>query len=178
MAISERFEKCSFLPAQLNPNLLLNRGSSSRKEYVMKLKKGESYFKKHGPDALPDLSIKNEILKHTKDKNIPCAVAFEIAEALQVSPKEVGKTADLMNFKLTKCQLGLFGYQPQKKIVKPRDSIEENLKDTVSRSLSQGRLSCKDAWEIASRFNIGKMAVSGACETMGIKIKNCQLGAF
>ncbi len=144
----------------------------------MKLKTDESYSKKHGPDALPDLSIKNEILKRTKDESVPCAVAFEIAETLRISPKEVGKTADLMNFKLTKCQLGLFGYQPQKKIVKPRNTIEENLKDTVSQSLTQGKLSCKDAWEIASRFNIGKMAVSGACETMGIKIKDCQLGAF
>ncbi|MEJ2167239.1 MAG: hypothetical protein P8X90_17055 [Desulfobacterales bacterium] len=144
----------------------------------MKLKKGETYSKKHGPDALPDLSIKNEILKRTRNEKIPCTVAFETSEALQVSPKEVGKTADLMNFKLTKCQLGLFGYQPQKKIVKPQDTIEENLKDAISQSLSQGKLSCKDAWEIASRFNIGKMAVSGACETMGIKIKDCQLGAF
>ncbi len=145
---------------------------------MMKLKKGETYSKKHGPDALPDLSIKNEILKRTRNEKIPCTVAFEISEAFQVSPKEVGKTADLMNFKLTKCQLGLFGYQPQKKIVKPQDTIEENLKDAISQSLSRGKLSCKDAWEIASRFNIGKMAVSGACETMGIKIKDCQLGAF
>ena len=144
----------------------------------MKLEQGESYSKKHGPAALPDLSIKNEILRRTKDERVPCAVAFEIAEALRVSPKEVGKTADLMNFKLTKCQLGLFGYQPRKKIVKPQDSIEENLKDAIPQSLSQGKLSCKNAWEIASRFNIGKMAVSGACETMGIKIKDCQLGAF
>jgi PIN domain nuclease of toxin-antitoxin system len=83
-----------------------------------------------------------------------------------------------MNFKLTKCQLGLFGYQPQKKIVKPQDSIQENLKNAISQSLSQGKLSCKHAWEIAFRYNIRKMAVSSACETMGIKIKDCQLGAF
>jgi hypothetical protein len=161
------------------PKIRFHRAQSCpRKEYMMKLKKGESYSKKHGIDALPDLSIKNEILKRTKDEKVPCAVAFEIAKALQVSPKPVGKAADLMNFKLTKCQLGLFGYQPQKKIVTPQDSVEENLKDAISQSLSQGKLSCKDAWEIASRFSIGKMAVSSACETMGIKIKNCQLGAF
>ena len=144
----------------------------------MKLQKGESYSKKHGPDAAPDLSIKNEILKRAKGDEVPCATAFDIAKALRISPKEVGRTADLMNFKLTKCQLGLFGYQPQKKIVKPQDSIQENLKNAISQSLSQGKLSCKHAWEIASRFNIRKMAVSSACETMGIKIKDCQLGAF
>ena len=144
----------------------------------MKLQKGESYSKKHGPGATPDRSIKTEIVKRTKDEQVPCTVAFEIAEALRILPYEVGKAADLMNFKLTKCQLGLFGYQPQKKIVKPQQSIDENLKEAISRSLSQGKLSCKSAWDIASRFNIRKMAVSGACETMGIKIKDCQLGAF
>jgi hypothetical protein len=90
----------------------------------------------------------------------------------------VGKAADLMNFKLIKCQLGLFGYQPQKKIVKPRDSIKEDIKNAVSSALGQGRISCKDAWDIASRLNVSKMTVSSACETMGVKIKNCQLGAF
>ena len=145
---------------------------------MMKLQKGKTYSQKHGPDAKPDHSIKDEILKRSKDEKVPCMVAFEIAEALQILPHEVGKTADLMNFKLTKCQLGLFGYLPQKKIVKPQNSIKEDLKDAISQSLNQGRLSCQRAWEIASRFNISKMAVSRACETMGVKIRDCQLGAF
>jgi hypothetical protein len=144
----------------------------------MKHQKGEKYSQKHGSDAKPDRSIKDEILKRTKDEKLSCALAFEIAKALQILPHEVGKTADLMNFKLTKCQLGLFGYQPKKKIVKPQDSIEEDLKDAINQSLFQGRLSCKRAWEIASLFSIGKMDVSSVCETMGIKIKDCQLGAF
>jgi hypothetical protein len=144
----------------------------------MKRQKGDSYSKKHGPDETPDRSIKAEILKRTSDEEVPCAVAFEIAEGLKVLPLKVGKTADLMNFKLTKCQLGLFGYQPQKKIVRPRETIQEDLKDAISQSLSLGRLSCKRAWDIASRFNIRKMEVSSACETMGVKIKECQLGAF
>jgi hypothetical protein len=144
----------------------------------MKLQKNETYSQKHGHDEKPDDSIKNEILKRTEDEKVSCAVAFEIADALQILPYEVGKTADLMNFKLTKCQLGLFGYLPQKKIVKPQNSVKENIKDAISQSLSQGRLSCQRAWEIASRFNVSKMAVSNACEAMGIKIKDCQLGAF
>ena len=144
----------------------------------MSLDKGKTYSAKHRPDEKPDTSIKNEILKKTKNKKIPCAVAFEIAKTLQVSPKEVGKTADLMNFRLTKCPLGLFGYQPKKKIVKPQDSINADVKDAVSAALVQGRLSCQSAWGIASRLRTSKMTVSGACEAMGIKIKDCQLGAF
>jgi hypothetical protein len=140
--------------------------------------KGKTFSTKHGPDEKPDTSIKNEILKQTKNDKIPCAVAFEIAKALQVSPDAVGKTADLMNFKLTKRQLGLFGYQPQKKILKPQDSIKKDVEDAVYDALVHGRLSCQRAWDIATRLSVSKMTVSGACEVMGVKIKDCQLGAF
>ena len=144
----------------------------------MSISKGKSFSTKHESDEQPDTSIKNEILNRTKNEKIPCAVAFEISKVLQISPAKVGKTADLMNFKLTKCQLGLFGYQPNKKIVKPQDSINVDVKDAVIDALVQERLSCKQAWDIASRLQVSKMTVSGACETMGVKIKDCQLGAF
>jgi len=144
----------------------------------MSLRKGKTFSTKHGSDEKPDTSIKNEILNRTQNEKIPCAVAFEIAKALQISPEKVGKTADLINFKLTKCQLGLFGYQPQKKIVKLQDIINMDVKNAVFDALVQERLSCKQAWDIASRLQVSKMTVSGACETMGVKIKNCQLGAF
>ncbi|MBW2407313.1 MAG: hypothetical protein JRF17_08085 [Deltaproteobacteria bacterium] len=144
----------------------------------MSLRKGNKFSTKHGPDEKPDALIKNEILKQTQNEKIPCAVAFQIAETLKILPETVGKTADLMNFKLTKCQLGLFGYPPQKKIVKPLENIKIDVKDAVSHALVQGRLSCKDAWDIASRLHVSKITVSDVCETMGIKIKSCQLGAF
>jgi DNA-binding CsgD family transcriptional regulator len=151
---------------------------TSQKERVMSLRKGNNFSTKHGPDEKPDTSIKNELLKQTKNEKVPCAVAFEIAKALQISPETVGKTADLMNFKLTKCELGLFGYKPKKKIVKSQESIKVDVKDAVSDAIVQGRLSCERAWDIASRLQVSKMTVSGACEAMGIKIKDCQLGAF
>jgi hypothetical protein len=144
----------------------------------MDLKHSKKFVEKHGPDAQPDRVIKNEILKRTHKNEIPCAVAFKIAKDLQVSPNAVGMTADLMNCRLVKCQLGLFGYHPQKKIVTPQHTVTEDLKNAISEALVQGRLSCKSAWDIANRFNIRKMNVSGACEAMGIKIKYCQLGAF
>ena len=45
-------------------------------------------------------------------------------------------------------------------------------------ALENDRLPCRAAWEIAERFGLRKMAVSGACEALGIKIKPCQMGAF
>lgn len=144
----------------------------------MDLQNGKSFVEQHGPDAKPDSVIKNEILKRTHKNEVPCAVAFEIAKELRVSADAVGMTVDLINYRLVKCQLGLFGYQPKKKIVKPQHTVTEDLKNAISEALVQGRLSCKSAWDIASRFEVHKMKVSGACEAMGVKIKPCQLGAF
>lgn len=144
----------------------------------MDLQNGKRFVEKYGPDAKPDSVIKNEILKRTHKNEVPCAVAFEIAKELRVSADAVGMTVDLINYRLVKCQLGLFGYQPKKKIVKPQHTVTEDLKDAISEALVQGRLSCKSAWDIASRLEVHKMKVSGACEAMGVKIKPCQLGAF
>jgi hypothetical protein len=144
----------------------------------MNIDKRNKFSAKHGPDATPDRFIEEEILKQGKNSEIPCAVAFEIARTLQVLPDAVGMTVDLMNFKLTKCQLGLFGYQPQKKIVKHPDRVTEDLKNAIADQRVQGRLSCRSAWDIASGLKVGKMKVSGACEAMDVKIKDCQLGAF
>ncbi|MBW1698759.1 MAG: hypothetical protein JRH18_04775 [Deltaproteobacteria bacterium] len=136
------------------------------------------HSQKHGAEEQPDPIIKAEIEKRGKNNTLACAVAFKIADELSVTPAEVGKTADLIDFELIKCQLGLFGYGPGKKIVKPKEDVQQELVTAISEALVDGRLPCKTAWEIASRFNVPKMTVSGVCEKMKIKVKPCQLGAF
>jgi len=138
----------------------------------------KSFSEKHGAAQQPDNVIQEEILKRIKDNTIACAVAFDIAKTLNVSPDRVGLTADLMDIKLVKCQLGLFGYPPKNKIVGSADDIEPELSDAIRRGLVDGRLPCRNAWEIADRLGVPRMTVSGTCEAMGIKIKPCQLGAF
>jgi hypothetical protein len=105
-------------------------------------------------------------------------VAFQIAAELEVSPDEIGKTVDLLDLKLNKCQLGLFGYKPHKKKVTARAPENRQMVEAIQNALVDGRLPCRDAWAIASRFKAPKMAVSGVCESLSIKIKPCQLGAF
>jgi hypothetical protein len=140
--------------------------------------KGFKFSDKHNAAAKPNPEIKNKIEKRSKNKEISCAVAFEIADDTGVLPAEVGKTFDLMNYKLVKCQLGLFGYTPEKKIVTPQDTDNHKLKNAIQKALVNERLPCINAWEIAARFQIPKLTVSGIAEAMGIKIKPCQLGAF
>ena len=114
----------------------------------------------------------------SSDGDLPCAAAFDVAAALNISPAAVGEYADEFGFHLTQCQLGLFGYLPHKKIVEPLASVDAELADAIREGLVNDRLPCKTAWAIAERFNIPKMRVSAACETLGIKIKPCQIGAF
>lgn len=112
------------------------------------------------------------------DGDLPCAAAFDVAAVLNITPAAVGDYADKFGFHLTKCQLGLFGYPPHKKIVEPLASVDAELADVIRAGLVNDRLPCQTAWEIAERLNIPRMRVSAACETLGIKIKPCQIGAF
>ena len=144
----------------------------------MSMEKGKKFSDKHRATEKPSPEIKNEIEKRSINNEIPCAVAFEIVEDIGVLPAEVGKTIDLMNYKLVKCQLGLYGYTPEKKIVTPQDTTDHDLKNAIQNALVDERLPCVSAWEIAARFQIPKLTVSGIAEAMGVKIKPCQLGAF
>ena len=144
----------------------------------MKSQNGKKFANKHDSDAKIDDRIENELAQKTKNNELPCAVAFKIAEALQVSPADVGKTADLLEMELVKCQLGLFGYKPNKKIVEPKAPDLPDLEKTIRDSLIEGSLPCRKAWDIARSHDLSKMAVSAICEHLQIKIKPCQLGAF
>jgi len=144
----------------------------------MSLEQGNSFAEKHRGSIKIDPLIKEAVLKCSKEGKLSCAVAFEIAKELGVEASEVGKTVDLLNFRLMKCQLGLFGYLPEKKIIKPQNTENQDLRDAISNALVDGRLSCKNAWDIASEFKIRKMTISSIVEAMKIKIKPCQIGAF
>jgi hypothetical protein len=144
----------------------------------MKRQKGQKFSQKHGNQVAVDPSIKEKILARAKDSQLPCAVAFKLAEELHQPPEDIGKTADMLEVELVKCQLGLFGYKPDKKIVKPKLPVDPQLEDAIRKALVHGNLSCRGAWDIASDLGVSKMSVSAACEALSVKIKPCQLGAF
>lgn len=143
----------------------------------MKEKKSR-FSEKYGPDEIPDPLIKEQILKRTQKDEVACAVAFEIVDKLGLNPSEVGKTADLLEYRLVKCQLGLFGYKPGHSIVEAKLPENDKIVDAIKDGMVNDRLPCKTAWEIAARFDVHKLTISSACEALKIKIKPCQLGAF
>jgi hypothetical protein len=91
---------------------------------------------------------------------------------------EVGVTIDLLEIRLKRCQLGLFGYGQKKGVVKPAVKVSTELEKAIHGALADGRLPCLAAWKIADGMGIARMDVSSACEALKIKIKPCQLGAF
>ena len=146
----------------------------------MTREKGQKFSDKHGANAQADPRATDQIQKNAQNGEVTCAVAHQIAEALNLSPAEIGKAIDLLEYKISKCQLGLFGYGQgsDKKALKPKAPEDQQLEGAIREALEDGILSCRDAWRIASRFKVPKMTVSNACEALGIKIKPCQLGAF
>jgi hypothetical protein len=113
---------------------------------------------------------------------LPCAAAFVAVADLGVEPALVGEAADRMEIRLSRCQLGLFGYGPKAegkhKIVEPADEVSSGLAQAIRDSASGGRLSCRAAWEIATALGIARMEVAAAAEFLEVKIGSCQLGAF
>ncbi|MEW6669982.1 MAG: hypothetical protein AB1512_32630 [Thermodesulfobacteriota bacterium] len=137
-----------------------------------------SYARKHPSGRKPGEEISRVVAERAKVSQIPCAVAFTVVEDLNVPPAEVGLAADVLEIAIVKCQLGLFGYQPEKRIVKPAASVLPALEAKIRQGLLNGRLPCATAWQIAEEFHVPKMEVSSACETLKIKVSPCQLGAF
>jgi hypothetical protein len=122
--------------------------------------------------------VVQELQQQASDLEIPCVLAFEVAEQNGVAPRAVGDHLDKLKISIIKCQLGLFGYKPQKKIAKPLESISPEIEQGIRSKSMNDRLSCSEAWDLAKLHAIPKLQLANACETLGIKIIKCQLGAF
>ncbi len=136
------------------------------------------YSAKHPAGTVCNPALAAALTEKAEDCRVTCAAAHDIAEAFNVPPSEIGKTADLLEYRITECRLGLFGYAPEKKIVEAAEEISDDLRDHLQRAAADGRISCASCWKIAETLCIEKMAVSEGCELLDLKVRSCQLGAF
>ncbi len=148
-----------------------------RKQIMTRADKGK-FFQKHPGKTIIAGILQQGIAEKVKDNKISCAAAEAVAFAGKASFAEIGEALDLLNISIVECQLGLFGYGSQKKIVYAAVEVASSLQKEIKNGLVNGRLPCAAAWEIARKWNLPRMKVSAACEKMQIKIKPCQLGAF
>jgi hypothetical protein len=139
------------------------------------------YALKHSPGTKPDEQIAKAIREKAPGGELACAVAEKIAKDLRVGIPEVGVTADLLEMKIKKCQLGLFGWGKKPghgKDIRATDSLSAEMKSALKEATENDVVTCAAAWAIADQLGTERRAVSAACETLGLKIRKCQLGAF
>lgn len=136
------------------------------------------YAAKHPEETRIDEQIARLIRQKAKENMITCADAISIAAETGKTIPEVGVNLDLLETRISFCQMGLFGFSPDKRIVRAAKAVDEALQKAIEAKLQNGRLSCQQSWVIADAFDLPRMAISEACEALKIKIKPCQLGAF
>jgi len=107
-----------------------------------------------------------------------CALAHKAGKDLNISPREIGVQTDLLEYQISGCQLGLFGYSDGEKRFDPGIDITPELNEQLENVNKDGRISCLKCWDIAKKLKIKRLDVGSACEKKNIRIKPCQLGAF
>ncbi|MGA9351460.1 MAG: hypothetical protein WBW48_21990 [Anaerolineae bacterium] len=127
--------------------------------------------------------MKQEIAAQIKgsltEGKLPCASAFKIVRRLKVSPQQVGEVANELGVKISRCQLGLFGYGSNKgKSLEPVQEVMEELEVRIRDGVVEGGLPCATAWDIAQELTMKRIEVARAAESLGIRITQCQLGCF
>ncbi len=125
-----------------------------------------------------DEKIAARLKEKISEKRISCAEAHSIAAELKVTPADVGTAIDLLEARIVKCQLGLFGHGREKNIPALSGKIDPDIEKAVKAALVNNKIACSTSWEIASRFNISRPMMAAVCESMKVKVSPCQLGAF
>ena len=135
-----------------------------------------NYAAKHQDKSIPEV-LEKAIREALVENRLSCARAHQLARDYGFSPSEVGRTADLMEIRLSGCQLGLFGHGQKEKIAAAANPDPKLIKALLE-NLADGSLSCLKAWQTAADFKLKKTDITAACEAGKIKITPCQLGAF
>jgi hypothetical protein len=129
-----------------------------------------------------DQELIQAIQERLEDGRLPCSRAFAAARNLDVEPLAVGMAANEAGIRISRCQLGLFGYGPKSegkhKIVHPMDDVPQRLAARL-RSAAEGEgITCTAIWTVADDLGFTRLEGSSAVEAMGLKVSRCQLGCF
>jgi hypothetical protein len=139
------------------------------------------YAAKHPSGTKINDKIAVAVRDKTKDGRLSCAAGEKISRDLGVKISEVGVTADLLEIKINKCQLGLFGYGEKPNLgkdISAKGPVSEELKKALEGAVKNGEITCAVLWMTADRLGATRKAAASACDALKIKIRMCQLGAF
>lgn len=138
------------------------------------------YAAKHAPNTAINQQIASEIQRVAPTGRLSCAQAHQIASALDAQPAEVGMTADLLEIRISGCQLGLFARRKTPAHAPPAaEDVPPALLAALESLAAAGTpLTCRDAWELAEQHHLTRAAIGRACDACGVKISACQVGTF
>jgi hypothetical protein len=122
--------------------------------------------------------VREALQSRAEEAGLACAAAFAVATEIGLSPRAVGEAMDQLRISIIKCQLGLFGYTPKKRIVKPAETVTTDEEKAVRQALVNGKLPCATCWQLAEALGKTRLGMASVCEGLAIKIGPCQLGAF
>ena len=139
------------------------------------------YSTKHRSGIIINKQVARMVREKSPGGEIACVTCEKISKELEVEISEVGITVDLLEIKIKKCQLGLFGYGKKPnhgKGIQAVDSVSYEMKCAIEEAAENGKVTCAALWTIADQLGTKRKEVSAACETLKLKIRECQLGTF
>jgi hypothetical protein len=99
-----------------------------------------------------------------------------------MDPLDVGFAANEAGIRISRCQLGLFGYGPKAegkhKIVHAMDEVPERLAARVRAAADEGAITCAAIWKVADGLGYRRIEASSAVEAMGLRVSHCSLACF
>lgn len=121
-----------------------------------------------------------QLTSYLVSERLPCAVAFHAASELGITVRELGAAADDADVRISRCQLGLFGFEEfgEKRFTGCVAVIPSELREALAASVSSDAVPCTEAWRIADDLGVPRILVGVAATEMGIPITGCQLGCF
>jgi hypothetical protein len=129
-----------------------------------------------------DDKLHQAIHERLEEGRLPCNQAFAIASIQGLEPLAVGFAANDLDIRISRCQLGLFGYGPKSegkhKIVHAMDEVPEKLAGRLRTASDKGQITCSALWQVADGLGYKRLEASAAAEAMGLKVSRCQLGCF
>ena len=132
---------------------------------------------------MPDITAAIRLAAEAEQGQVTCARACQVARRLGVGLAEVGAAADAAGVRVSRCQLGLFGYgskaEGKSKIVQTVDAVPPALAERLRRARDErGRLTCAAVWAVARQSHISRLKAAGAAQGLGLHVEDCQLGCF
>jgi len=131
---------------------------------------------------LTDAALVEAVRASLVDGKLRCARAHAVAAARGTTPQVVGLIADRLDVRLSRCQLGFFGYTNKQGFAES-DVADRDVPDGLPEAIracrnDEGDVSCAALWQIAAQFRIPRMLVGYVSDQMKVHVTPCQLGAF